>query len=86
MDQREIMLRGGYLTANEAAKRVGVNAATIYRMIAGGKLQTAKAGQLTFILAESLAEHYREAPPIYARIMAGVDGAAAGGADETEAE
>jgi len=73
MDQREIMLKGGYLTANEAAKRVGVNAATVYRMIAGGKVETSRAGQLIYIKAASLAAHYKEAPPIFERIMAGVD-------------
>ena len=76
MSQREFMLRDGYLTANEAAKRVGVNAATIYRMISSGKVKTAQAGSLTYIVAASLAEHYREAPPIFRRIMEGVETAA----------
>jgi excisionase family DNA binding protein len=73
MDQREIMLKGGWLTANEAAKRVGVNPATIYRMISSGKVETGRAGQLLFVKAISLAEHYREAPPIFDRIMEGVE-------------
>lgn len=87
MTQRQIMREGGYLTVTEAAKRTGVNAATIYRMITAKKLTTAKTGQMVYVLAQSLADHYREAAPIYDRIMAGVgEGAQPIDGDEEDAE
>lgn len=72
-NQREIMLKGGYLTANEAARRIGINAATVYRMVSSGKVEISMAGSLIYIKASSLAEHYKEAPPIVERIMEGVE-------------
>lgn len=81
--QRALMLRNGYLTANESADRVGVNVATVYRMISSEKVKTCKAGKLTYIYALSLAEHYKEAPPIYARIMKGIDASTLTGREGT---
>ena len=87
MTQRQIMREGGYLTVTEAAKRTGVNAATIYRMINAKKLTTAKTGQMVYVLAQSLADHYEEAKPIYDRIMSGVgEGAEAIDGDDEAAE
>jgi excisionase family DNA binding protein len=73
--QRDIMLRGGWLSASEAARRIGVDKATIYRMVADGKVEAKKSGQLLYLTALSLAEHYKEAPPLFDRIMAGVEAA-----------
>ena len=72
-NQRAIMLKGGFLTANEASRRIGINAATVYRMVSNGKVEISKAGSLIYIKASSRAEHYKEAPPIVKRIMAGVE-------------
>jgi predicted DNA-binding transcriptional regulator YafY len=70
--QITIMREGGFLSVKESADRAGVNTATIYRMIETEKVQIARSGQQIFILATSLAEHYREATPIYNSILAGV--------------
>lgn len=68
----EIMREGGFIKVADAAERIGVYPTTIYRLIAKGKVETGHAGHVLYVKARSLAEHYREAPPIYRRILAGV--------------
>jgi excisionase family DNA binding protein len=70
--KHEIMMERGYISANEVARRVGVNKATVYRMIHSGRVGVLRHGAMFFVDARQLAEQYQDVPPIYDSILAGI--------------
>jgi len=70
--QRDIVIREGYLTVAEAARRAGVNTTNIYRLMRRGKVQTVTIGEKHYVVAKSLAAYYGPIQAIRARIMEGI--------------
>ena len=66
--QAQIMEADGFLKACTAAELVGVNIATVYRMVEDGRVKGSRIGRAWYVDGRSLALHYVEAPPIFDRI------------------
>jgi excisionase family DNA binding protein len=61
------MRRAGYMTVHEAARRAGVHATTIYRLIDSGTVGGLRIGRFRFVHAAQLGAYYPE--PVRSMIL-----------------